>query len=226
MNLGIIIARAGSRRLKNKNFKSFYGKPVINYTLDAAKKSKLFKKILVSTNCSKIKELISTNYSDIALHDRSNKLSDNKVKTITVIKDVLKNKVYKKYNFVCCLYPASPLLQSSIIKKCLNISKKKKAFCFPAFNKNTKNKTNYNVAYKIKKFYRKKIYLSSIKKNTAFDAGQFYWSSNANWISSNKIISKKSYIFLIKEMYAQDINNINDWIKAKKKFKMMKKKIS
>ena len=226
MNLGIVVARAGSRRLKNKNFKSFYGKPVIYYTLDAAKKTRLFDKIIVSTNCEKIKSLILSKYSDVIIHDRSKKLSENNVKTITVIKSILRNKIYKKYKFVCCLYPAAPLLQSRIIKKCFNISKKEKTFCFPAFVKNIKIQVKYDSAYKIKKFQKKKIYLNKLNNENAFDAGQFYWSSNKNWVSSNKIISKKSYIFLIKEMYAQDINNINDWIKAKKKFKMMKKKIS
>ena len=226
MNLGIIIARAGSRRLKHKNFKSFFGKPVIYYTLDEAKKTKLFDKIIVSTNCKKIKNLILSSYSDVMIHDRPAKLSGNNVKTITVIKSILRSKIYKKYKFICCLYPAAPLLQNNVIKKCFNISKKKQTFCFPAFIKNIKIDVKYNSIYRIKKFQKKKIYLNKLNNEYAFDAGQFYWSSNKNWLCSNNIISKKSYIFLMKEIYVQDINNIKDWNEAKKKFITLKRKLS
>ena len=46
----VIPARGGSKRIKNKNIKSFLGKPMISYPIKAALKSKLFKKIIVSTD--------------------------------------------------------------------------------------------------------------------------------------------------------------------------------
>ena len=52
--LAIIPARAGSKRIKNKNLIDFNGKPIIEYTIDNAKKSKLFDKIHISTDCNKI----------------------------------------------------------------------------------------------------------------------------------------------------------------------------
>ena len=50
MNLAIIPARSGSKRIKNKNIKTFFSKPVISYSILAAKKSKLFKYVIVSTD--------------------------------------------------------------------------------------------------------------------------------------------------------------------------------
>ena len=46
----IIPARSGSRRIKDKNIKSFFGKPIIYWVIKAAKESKCFDKILVSSN--------------------------------------------------------------------------------------------------------------------------------------------------------------------------------
>ena len=52
--LAIIPARGGSKRIKNKNLVNFNGKPIISYTIENAKKSKLFDKIHVSTDSEKI----------------------------------------------------------------------------------------------------------------------------------------------------------------------------
>ena len=56
MNIAIIPARGGSKRLRNKNLINFFGKPLIYYSIIAAKRSKLFKKIIVSTDSKKIKK--------------------------------------------------------------------------------------------------------------------------------------------------------------------------
>ena len=61
MNICLIPARYGSKRLKRKNIKLFYGKPLIGYAIRNAKKSKLFDKIIVSTD-SKIIAKISKKY--------------------------------------------------------------------------------------------------------------------------------------------------------------------
>ena len=50
MNICLIPARSGSRRVKNKNILNFFGKPMISYAINTARKSKLFDKIAVSTN--------------------------------------------------------------------------------------------------------------------------------------------------------------------------------
>ena len=54
----IIPARSGSKRIKDKNIKNFYGKPIIYYSINAAIKSKLFHTIHVSTDSLKIKKNI------------------------------------------------------------------------------------------------------------------------------------------------------------------------
>ena len=49
MILGVIPARLNSKRLKKKNIINFFGKPLISYSISAAIKSKIFDKIIVST---------------------------------------------------------------------------------------------------------------------------------------------------------------------------------
>ena len=54
MKIGIILAKSFSKRLPNKNFKTFNGKPMIAWTIEAALDSKLFDLVLVSTDCEEI----------------------------------------------------------------------------------------------------------------------------------------------------------------------------
>ena len=58
--LAIIPARSGSQRIKNKNIKIFHNKPIISYSIKTALKSKLFKKIHVSTESKKIKKVVKS----------------------------------------------------------------------------------------------------------------------------------------------------------------------
>ena len=76
MNIAIIPARAGSKRIKNKNIKLFRGKPIIYYSINAAKKSKIFQKIIVSTDSEKIKK-ISEKYGAEVPFLRPKYLSDD-----------------------------------------------------------------------------------------------------------------------------------------------------
>lgn len=57
MNVAIIPARKGSKRIKNKNTKKFRGKPIIAYSIELALKAKIFDQIIVSTDCEKIADI-------------------------------------------------------------------------------------------------------------------------------------------------------------------------
>ena len=59
MNIAIIPARGGSKRIKNKNIKIFYGKPIIYWSIIKLLKTKLFKKIYVSTDSKIIKQSLN-----------------------------------------------------------------------------------------------------------------------------------------------------------------------
>ena len=84
MNICIIPARSGSERIK-KNIKKFFGKPIIYYPIKEAIKSKLFKKIIVSTDSDEIIN-ISRNFG-AEISKRSKELSKNNVSTQKIIKN-------------------------------------------------------------------------------------------------------------------------------------------
>ena len=53
-SLGIIPARAGSKRVPNKNIRTLFGKPLIAYTIEAALESKSLSRVIVSTDSEEI----------------------------------------------------------------------------------------------------------------------------------------------------------------------------
>jgi len=57
MNVAVIIARGGSKRIPDKNIKPFIGKPIIAYPLEVAMDSALFDRIIVSTDSEEISKV-------------------------------------------------------------------------------------------------------------------------------------------------------------------------
>lgn len=55
--LAVITARGGSKRIPRKNIKEFCGKPIIEYSIDAALKSKIFDEVMVSTDDDEIAQI-------------------------------------------------------------------------------------------------------------------------------------------------------------------------
>ena len=121
----IIPARRGSKRIKNKNFKSFYGKPIISRVIQELKKFNIFDKIVVSTNCSEVKNI--ANKFGVEVLNRTEKLSDDTTDTKTVIVDAIKKLEKMNLNFekVLCVYPTAVFLRIKHLKLAIRKLKKK-----------------------------------------------------------------------------------------------------
>ena len=89
MNLAIIPARGGSKRIPKKNIKKFFGRPIITYSIELALKSGLFDKVVVSTDCSEIAE-VASKYGALVPFTRPPELSDEFTGTNEVVKHCIK----------------------------------------------------------------------------------------------------------------------------------------
>ena len=123
--IAIIPARGGSKGVPRKNIKDLAGKPLIYYTINAAKKSKYIKKIFVSTEDPEIKKIVGK--YDVDVIDRPKKLSGDKTPGVEVIKHAiifLKNLYHIENTFLVILSATTPFKTSTdidnAIKKFLN----------------------------------------------------------------------------------------------------------
>jgi CMP-N-acetylneuraminic acid synthetase len=104
--LAIIPARKGSKGIPSKNTKLIYNKPLISWTIEAAQKSKYINKIIISTDCHKVKE-ISESYNINIPRLRPDNLSTDSASSDDVIKYELNGA--GNFDIICMLQPTSPL---------------------------------------------------------------------------------------------------------------------
>ena len=123
--LAIIPARGGSKRIKNKNLKLFYGKPLIYYSIKALKDSNIFSKIHISSDSSKIlnysnKFKIKTDFK------RPSYLADDKTGLNEVLKYVVSKyqSLNKNYDEVWLIFPNNPFITKKTIIDCSKAYKK------------------------------------------------------------------------------------------------------
>lgn len=119
--MGVITARGGSKSVPRKNIKLLGGKPLIAYTIEAANKSRLLTRCIVSTEDQEIAELAKKYKADVPFL-RPVELAQDNSKSIEVVKDAL-NKLKKdygeSYDYVMILQPTSPLRTGIDIDECI-----------------------------------------------------------------------------------------------------------
>jgi len=127
--LAIIPARAGSKRIKNKNIKDFLGKPLIAYTIKHALKSLIIDRTLVCTESDKIAKIAKKHGAEVPflrpkkLAQDNSDVDDSILYTLKWLKD---NEGYEPDYFII-LQATSPLRELDDIKKCFDLIKKTKA---------------------------------------------------------------------------------------------------
>lgn len=179
MNLCIIPVRAGSKRLPDKNKKLLFGKPLYQYVIEAAIESKVFSKIILSTDDNEILNKKKFHYVDIL--ERSGELSSDTASLNDVCLDILKD--YTKCENFCLLYPTAALIDSEDIIKCYDLMKKERANSVISI-------TKFPVSLK---FALEKITLDYIAKCNYRDS-QKYIDNGAIYFSQiNKFMMHKTF---------------------------------
>ena len=227
MNLAIIPARGGSKRIKNKNIKLFFNKPVIYWSIKAAKQSRLFDKIIVSTDSKKIAK-ICKKYNVEVPFLRPKIFSSDKVSATKAVKHALfwfKDKGIH-FNKICCIFPASPFVSKKIIKRGFNLLiKKKKSFAFTisSFSSPIQRALKINKNGYIEPVWPSNVITRTQKfENRYHDAGQIYWGTFEAFTKEKIIHSNNSVPIYIPSYLCHDIDTLEDWKKAELVFKSLK----
>ena len=224
----IIPARSGSKRIKNKNIVKFNGKPLISYPIQTAKKSKLFRRIIVSTDSVKIKK-IALKYGAEVPYLRSKKLSNDYTGTNDVLKDVIKKLKLQNFKYVFCIYPTAPLINSRDLKIAFKKMKNKNFSQIVATNKFNFNplrsfKINKdNISFKWKRYANKR---TQDLKDLIHDSGTFYIykTDELMKLRLKSIMLKKTSYYNIDRFRAIDINYLEDLRFAEFLYQYKKKK--
>ena len=226
--IAIITARGGSKRIPKKNIKDFLGKPIISYSIKAANESKLFDKVMVSTDSEEIKE-VALKYGAEVPFMRSAEASDDFATTRDVLLEVINeyNKIGITFDEFACIYPTAPFISKELLVDAYAKFKSENAnalipivrFSFPP-------QRAFVIKNECLSVFDEKSFLkrSQDLEPMYHDAGQFYIFNTKEFVGSNKLILDKTTGFVIDELLAQDIDNIKDWEIAENKFKILNQK--
>ncbi|WP_336933538.1 pseudaminic acid cytidylyltransferase [Acinetobacter bereziniae] len=233
MNLAVIPARGGSKRIPHKNIKFFLGKPMIAWSIEAALSCGIFDEVWVSTDDIEIAE-ISKRYGAKVPFIRPDKISDDFSTTADVMAHAVgyyKNEFLNIPDLVCCIYATAPFISiKDLLEGAKSIKKDDLDYVFSA----TKFSFPIQRALKIKKdgkidmispsFYQKR---SQDCEEYWHDAGQFYWGKSSAWLEKKDIFLSDSGIVSLPNYRVQDIDTLDDWVRAelmaKKIFEKLKK---
>ena len=225
--LAIIPARAGSKRILNKNIKSFHGKPIIAWSIEAILKSKLFDKVVVSTNSEEIAK-VSIDYGAEILFKRPKNISGDYTGIIDVVRHGIKTleKQNLKYKIIALFYATAPFLNIEDISNavelirdsdfCVSVSKYDYPIQRALFIKeDTKNIEMIDEA----QFERR----SQDLRASYHDAGQFVVGTYCAWKSKVPFVNSITKPIIIPNSRVQDIDTIEDWELAEQKFAIFRK---
>lgn len=224
--IAIIPARGGSKRIPRKNIKEFLGKPIIAYSIQAAKNSNLFDEVMVSTDDSEIADIARALGANVPFF-RSKKNSDDFATTIDVISEVINeyNSFNRRFDFGCCIYPTAPFVTSDRLKEGLELLEKNNfstvlpvvAFSYPIFRGLKKDDLN-----RVSMIWPEYLHTRSQDLGPAYhDAGQWYWF-DTNRISQEKsLFTDNTGSIVLPESEVQDIDTLTDWHLAELKYKVI-----
>jgi pseudaminic acid cytidylyltransferase len=219
MSIAIIPARGGSKRIPQKNIRDFLGKPIISYSIEIAKESKLFERIIVSTDDNEIAET-ATKYGAEVPFVRPSNLSDDYTGTHDVVGHAVKWLIDSgiKVENVCSIYPTAPLIQKKDLAKGFDLIKSgewESVFAATKFSYPIFRSFHFTENGGLKMFFPDHYHSRSQDLVEAMhDAGQFYWANAKVWMQPPKQYNKNSTVILLPEWRVQDIDNLEDWKRA------------
>ncbi|MEO8762219.1 MAG: pseudaminic acid cytidylyltransferase [Bacteroidia bacterium] len=226
--LAIITARGGSKRIPRKNIKPFLGKPIIQYSIEAALQSNCFDEVMVSTDDKEIAELSVKNGAVVPFM-RSEKTSNDFATTSEVILEVLSSYKLKGIEFehACCIYPTAPFVTSEKLNTVFKMLKESDAksvipvtsFSFPILRsckiENNKLLMNWPEHTNTRSQDLPRAY---------HDSGQFYFIRVDSFMLEKKVFTDNTLGFIVPETEVQDIDNEEDWKIAEIKYSFLLQK--
>lgn len=226
MNIAIIPARGGSKRIPRKNIKEFHGKPMIAYSIEAALESNCFDKVIVSTDDSEIAE-IAIKYGAEVPFMRPDNIADDYATTLDVIKHAIEFTEQQGWGVenVCCIYATAPFLTPEFIKKGLQELTKSTidyAFSATSFPFPIQRAIRLNAQERVGMLQPEHLNTRSQDLEEAYhDAGQFYWGTAIAFLNGKSFFSPQSKAILLPRKRVQDIDTPEDWELAEALYKAL-----
>jgi len=216
MKLAVIPARGGSKRIPRKNIKSFCGKPMIAWSIEAALQSGCFDHVVVSTDDAEIAEVARQCGAQVPFM-RPTALSDDHTGTIPVIRHAIEwfSERGQVSDQVCCIYATAPFVSAVDIRRGLDIltgAGSDYAFAVTKYPFPIQRAIRITDQGRVAMFNPEHFNTRSQDLEEAYhDAGQFYWGRATAWLTGKAIFGPHAAAIQLPRYRVQDIDTAEDW---------------
>ena len=227
--IAIITARGGSKRIPRKNIREFCGKPIMNYSLEAALEAGIFDEVMVSTEDDEIADIARAAGAQVPFM-RSAETSSDTATTEEVISEVLMRyeELGRSFEYGCCIYPTAPFVTAHKLRDAYDILVESGAqsivpmqeFTYPPQRGLFIDGEGY-----VKMLHPEYAATRSQDLEKHYhECGQFYIFRNADYMIQRDTTMEKSIPYIIDPVESQDIDTESDWELAELKYRFLKEK--
>lgn len=225
--LAIITARGGSKRIPRKNLKEFCGKPILCYSIEAAREAGVFDEIMVSTEDEEIAKLAESAGAAVPFF-RSEENAGDYASTDDVIMEVLKSyqKMGQSFEAFCCLYPTAPFLSGERLRSAMALLDEADSvmpvvpFSYPP----QRGLLISENGYVRRQFPEYAAARSQDLPQIYHDCGQFYACRTNAFLKAGTTDVERLLPLILTEMEVQDIDTPEDWAIAEIKYRTLRQK--
>lgn len=224
----IITARGGSRRIPKKNRKPFLGKPIIEYSIEAALRAEIFNEVMVSTDDREIADVALKAGAKVPFF-RSAETADDFATTADVIAEVLTcyEQMGVRFDQVCCIYPTAPFVTADMLREAMELLTREQAdgvipvvkFSFPP--QRCAVVRDGRLTPRWPENMRKR---SQDLEPYYHDCGQFYCLNVESFQKQKAVWMENVVPFIQDERNVQDIDTPEDWAIAEMKYRILQER--
>lgn len=223
MNVAIIPARGGSKRIPRKNIKLFFGKPVIAYAIEAATLSGCFDRVIVSTDDQEIADVAKAYGAEVP-YLRSKSSSTDHATLHDVVVEVLDSLKAFSLKNIALILPTSPLLRINTVQEVMSyLDSDEYDSALTVVEYETSPDKALSLASNgsiIRQNISLLVKRSQEHQTFYHDAGQIY-AFRANEVLARKTLTgAQCRAVILDRMNCQDIDVPSDWVLAEMKFKL------
>jgi N-acylneuraminate cytidylyltransferase len=226
VNVAIITARGGSKRIPRKNIRPFCGRPIIEYSVHAALTAGCFDEVMVSTDDEEISKVARASGALVPFM-RSPRTSTDHATTAEVLVEVLEEYGHRGVHpeTACCIYPTAPFITADSLRlglaTLLSGSDVHGAIPVVRFSYPIQRALRVRDG-RVALFQPEHLKTRSQDLEPAYhDAGQFYWVRVVPFLASRNLMSSNTAAVILPEWQVQDIDTEDDWMLAEMKFQLL-----
>jgi N-acylneuraminate cytidylyltransferase len=228
--VAVIPARGGSKRIPRKNIREFCGKPMIAWSIEAAKASGCFDRIVVTTDDPEIAEVAKAWGAEVPFK-RPAELSDDYSGTLPVIRHAVDwlRQNGEPVDYVCCIYATAPFISPEDLQRGWKLIQQEAAsyaFSVTSYAFPIQRAIRITADGRVAMFRPEHFNTRSQDLEEAWhDAGQFYWGTAEAWLEERPVFSEGAVPVKLPRHRVQDIDTPDDWTRAEWMFKVMQRQM-